>query len=375
MNRVILNPLFLEYFKDYNYFKNIINTIQKISLSKIEESYLRLFVSYPHSSAYDITHNKKMQDEKGHDKLNDNAYRRAKIILRKLERLKLIDLHKEKEKHPLNKKSYFLTDIGLFFIIKSHTLLRIDIQAMIKNYPYFKIFNDLLYPFINLDTLCSENIPIAILNEISLYIRKHCSQIENFISYTINKNDWGDETEWNWNSESLRKYLIDKYKYEWLEDAETKEHYDPIILRFFNKNKLNEHIDIRLRGDKTSGYLLNGTKKQKIIIPNIETFLIKFHLSKEEKIGRSFSHYYTMRESKFLFSLLSASTSYTFDISVLFSKDKKFIRSLEAAKKDFDNFYLSIKNPYKYSLDAQVIKELQELAYKRYKDDNDNLSR
>ena len=72
-----------------------------------------------------------------------------------------------------------------------------------------------------------------------------------------------------------------------------------LILRFFNKNKRSQYIDIRLRfkGDKTYGYLINGTKKKKqeIIIPNIETFLIKFHLSKEEKIGRSFSNYYTMK--------------------------------------------------------------------------------
>ena len=262
MNRVILNPLFLEYFKDYNYFKNIINTLQKIGLSKIEESYLRLFISYPLASAYDITHNEKMQAEIGHDKLNDNdnAYRRAKIILRKLEDLKLIDLPKEKEKNPRNKKSCFLTDIGLFYFIKSPTFLSIDIQAMIRNYPKFKIFKDLLYPFITLDTLCSENIPIDILHAISLYIQKHCAKIENFILYIKNKNNW-KEISWNFNTEMLRKYLIDKYKYKWLENAETKEYYDPIILRFFSKNKHNEYIDIRLRGDKTFGYLINGTKK------------------------------------------------------------------------------------------------------------------
>ena len=76
------------------------------------------------------------------------------------------------------------------------------------------------------------------LNAISLYIQKHCSKIENFISYTINNNNWGDETEWNWDSESLREYLIDKYKYKWLENAETKEYYDPTILRFFNKKNI-----------------------------------------------------------------------------------------------------------------------------------------
>ena len=189
--------------------------------------------------------------------------------------------------------------------------------------------------------------------------------------YAINKNNWGDEIEWNWNTEALRKYLIDKYKYNWLENAETKENYDQTILKFFNKNKCSQYIDIRLRlkGDKISGYLKGKrTKKQEIIIPNIETFLIKFNLSKEEKIGRSFSNYYTMGSSKFIFSLLSASTSCTFDISLLFSKDENFIRSLEAAKEDFDNFYLSIKNPYQYSFDALIVKDLWELSYQRDKD-------
>jgi hypothetical protein len=111
-----LNPLFLQYFKDYTYFKNIINIIQKIRLSEIEESYLRLFVSYSYS-AYDIGHNK-IQEEIGHNKLNDNTYRRAKNILLKLKKLKLIDFIIEKEKNPHNRKSYFLTNNGLFYIIK-----------------------------------------------------------------------------------------------------------------------------------------------------------------------------------------------------------------------------------------------------------------
>jgi hypothetical protein len=302
-----MNPYFLECFKDYNYFKSIINIIQKICLSKIEVSYLHLFVRYPHYTAYAIEHDKKILDEKGEYKLNNNAYRRTKITLRKLHKLKLIKLDKEKEKNPLKKKFYSLTDIGLFYIIKSPNFLSIDIQAMIRNYPNFKIFN-LLYPFINIDTLCSENIPRDILNAISLYIQKHCSNIENFISFVKNKNNW-NEISWNWKIEKLRKYLIDKYKYEWLENAEDKEDNEQTNLIFFNKNKnkCSQSINIRLRfkGDKPYGYLISGTKKKKkeIPIPNIETFLIKFHLSKEESIGRSFSNYYTMRDSEFLFSL------------------------------------------------------------------------
>ena len=85
-----------------------------------------------------------------------------------------------------------------------------------------------------------------------MYIQHICSTIKNFILFAINKNNWSDEIEWNWNTEALRKYLIDKYKYNWLENAETKENYDQTILKFFNKNKCSQYIYIRLRlkGDK-----------------------------------------------------------------------------------------------------------------------------
>ena len=365
-----MNPLFLEYFKDYNYFKNIINTIKNIRLNKNQELYLLYFVLHPHYSAYDIKRNKKEEDEKG-DVTFDISYRQTKNILNKLCKLRLIVL--DKEINPHNKKSYSLTDIGLFYIIRMPTFLSIDIQAMFRNYPDFKIFKDLLYPFIKLESLCSENIPVNILNAIHFYIQKYCSKIESFISFVKTKKNW-NVISWNWNIEKLRKYLIDKYKYEWLENAEDKEDNEQTNLIFFNKNKCSQSIDIRLRfkGDKSYGYLIIRTKKKKkeIPIPEIETFLINFHhLSKEESIGRSFSNYYTSESSKFMFSLLSASTNFTYNISVLFSKDENFIQSLETAKVDFDNFYLSVKNPYQYSQEALLAKGLWELSCQRNKDD------
>ena len=134
--------------------------------------------------------------------LNNSAYRQAKNILSKLCKLKLIELDNEKEKNPHKKKCYSLTDIGLFYIIRMPTFLRIDIQAMIKNYPNFKIFKDLLYPFIKLETLRSENIPIDILNAISLYIQKYCLKIENFISLCKKQKQLGMRYGWNWDKKN-----------------------------------------------------------------------------------------------------------------------------------------------------------------------------
>ena len=244
---------------------------------------------------------------------------------------------------------------------------------MIKNYPNFKMFKDLVYPFIKLDTLRSENIPVNILNAIFLYIQQYCLKIEKFVHYSKNKVKW-DEYGWNWDEDKLREYLIDNYlcKYKWLENSGTEEYFDPPSLKFFNKNKSRRqyiYIKLRLKGDKIYGYLIGkGTKIKEIIIPKIETFLINFHqLSKKEAIGRSFSNYYSPESSKFVFLLLSSFTGYTSQTSGLFSKDENFIRALEAAKEEFDNFYLAIKNPSQYSLEALIEKDLRELAYKRYK--------
>ena len=105
----------------------------------------------------------------------------------------------------------------MFYIVRLPTFLRTDIKAMIRNYPDFKMFKDLLYPFIKLDTLCSKDISIDILNAISLYLQQYCSDIENFI-YSKNKVNW-HKYSWNWDEDKLREYLIDKYldKYKWLE--------------------------------------------------------------------------------------------------------------------------------------------------------------
>jgi hypothetical protein len=325
----------------------------------MEESYLLFFVYYPHYSAYGIE-KKNMQNKKD-IKINDTAYRRGKIILNKLYKLKLIDLDK-KEKNPRKRKSYFLTDRGLFYIMRLPTFLSIDIQSMIRNYPNFRIFKEFLYPFIKLDSLCSTNIPIGTLNTISLHLQKQYLKIENFIFNNKNRQDW-NEDRWMWNREKLRKYLIEKYNYKWLENADVEENYEKMnIIYFNNNNELTDYIEVRLRGDKTSGYLINGSKKNKKeeISTNIKKFLIKWSFSEEECIGRAFSTLYNVTSSEFIFSILSTFHSFDIDSLLIFSKDEKFLRSLEIAKGDFNKIYLSIKNPYEYSIESRLAKNFIE---------------
>ena len=106
-------------------------------------------------------------------KLNTTAYTKNKIIARQLCKLQLIDHDKIiEEKNPRKKKNYYLTELGIYYIVKRPIFLKIDIRSIIKNFPNLKIFEDLLYPFINKDTISASNFPISILILISSYLQK-----------------------------------------------------------------------------------------------------------------------------------------------------------------------------------------------------------
>ena len=258
---------------------------------------MNFFVYYPHTSPYDIEPDRKMSDDDGlRIIINTKNYRHAKIVVNKLYKLKLIESYIKKTPENRDKKYFFLTDIGLLYIIRSPDFLRLDVQAMIKNYPNLKIFKDLLYPFITLDTLCSSYIPINIKKQISVYIHGHYSKIENFIFYTENKPNW------------------------------------------YNDNNL-------ISNDKKFQDNLN-TKK----------LSIKYSSSKEDEIGKAFSPFYTVSSSEFIFQILSSFHDFTLDKLLLLSKDKKFIQSLKTAKKDFDTIYSSIKEPHANSIETRLSK-------------------
>lgn len=72
-----------------------------------------------------------------------------------------------------------------------------------------------------------------------------------------------------------------------------------------------------------------------------------------------------MTHSEFVFCLLAAFRSFNLDVLLLFSKDEKFIRSLEIAKEEFNKIYLSIKNPSKHSIESRLAKNFLEIFLPR----------
>lgn len=372
-----MDPYILKCFKDYSYFLNIIRNLRNIKLNGVEQQYLYFFVYHPYSSPYDIEPDRIMLDDTGL-RTNTNKYRRAKIVVNKLHKLNLLKRDTaRKEKNPHKKNCYYLSEIGLFYIIRSSNFLHIDVQTLIKNYSHLKIFQTFLYPFIKLDTVCSPAIPINIQN-ISLYIQKQYLKIENFIFNNENRQDWNKDR-WNWDIEKLRNHLIKKYSYKWLENADVEENYERMNITYFNNNnKLTDNIEVRLRGDKTSGYLINGTRKKKKeeITTDIKNFIIKLSLSKEECIGRAFSTLYNATPTGFIFFILSTFHSFNIDSLLIFSKDEKFLRSLETTKKDFNKIYQSIKNPYKYATEILITKNfLETFLPKEIQTINDKVNR
>ena len=150
-----MDPYIYKYYLNFNYFLENIQQVRSIKINEVEQQYLYCFVYNPQASPYDIASDKKMLVESGLDiKLNSKNYRRAKIVVKKLYNLKLICLtSKKNHKNLHDKKFYSLTDLGLFYLFRSPNFLRINIQTIIKNYSHFKMFDDLLYPYIQLGDL------------------------------------------------------------------------------------------------------------------------------------------------------------------------------------------------------------------------------
>jgi hypothetical protein len=355
-----LDPYKLKYYSDYEYYLNINNKLKDIELNDIQEKSLYYFACNPYTSPYAKSKEKKINDFGiGYEKLNTTKYTKNKIIARQLCKLQLIDYDKiMEEKNHRNKKNYYVTELGIYYIMKRPIFLKIDIQSIIKNFPNLKIkiFEDLLYPFIKKDTICSSNFPTRILMLISSYIQKQYLNIENFILYAENKEVW-EEKRLILNEGKLQNYLIKryKYKYQWLETADTEQNDDDedTIIKFVNIDQPSEYLEVRLRKDWLVIYLMNGIKKRKIPtnIPNI--FQYERFFSREECINRSFSNWYSPGYLEFISSILPALTI-DYKTATLFLQDKNFIRSLNKTKKEFENIYKSIKNPSKYSRETQM---------------------
>lgn len=370
----------LKYYLAYKYYLSLNRKLKDIKLNEIQEEYLVYFAFNSHTSPYDVSFDKKINDFGGESiKLNTTAYTKAKLIVRQLYNLKLIELDtKSEEKNSHNKKFYSLTELAVFYIMKHPIFLKINIRSIIKKFPNLKIFEDLLYHFIKKVTLCSIHFPERILDQISSYIQKQYLKIENFFLHTENKTDW-NEKRLILNEGKLQNYLFEKYKhkYKWLETADTEQNFDGTIIKFFNACNTSTYLEVRLRENKILIYLKDGTKikKKPIIIPNIKKFQSELSFSKEECIDRAFSSYYGSHSFEFISSILPAFRIFNFDTARLFLKDKNFIQSLDKSKKEFDKIYMSIKNPYDYSLDAIIQKDLLGGIYskKLKRSDNENI--
>lgn len=276
--------------------------------------------------------------------------------------MNLIELDKIGDEKSNRKKNFYsLTELGVFYVMRSPIFSRINIQNIIKKFPNLKIFEDLLYPFIKKDTLCSSNFPLPILEHISSYLQKHYLKIESFFLHTDNKIDWS-EKRWILIEGRLQNYLIKKYKhkYNWLETAEIEQNFNGTIIKFFNVSKPLIYLEIRLHENEIIIYSVGeSNKKRKIeILPNLKEFQSKIIISNEEGIDRAFSVYYRSRPFQFISFLLPALQIFNFDIAMLLSKDKDFVQSFDNAKEEFDKIHASIKKPCKYSLESIIQGEI-----------------
>lgn len=168
-------------------------------------------------------------------------YKNAKKDLRRLRDLKLLE-HDYKGKAAADhskqktgvKQFYKLSKYGVYNIITSNENMLFGIvKNLVLNYSNHLLFEIFLFPYIEIETL-SKNIDSNIFSEIFLYLHKCCKQVEDMvrsINYTANVKDgyltdqlfiWENIPREEYDTESLRSFLKQKFNWVWVEKAEIR---------------------------------------------------------------------------------------------------------------------------------------------------------
>src|SRR5215203_1873161 len=217
------------------------------------------------------------------------------------------------------------------------------IQNLFKNYPKSRIFQFLLYSFINVETLISPGINPIILYNVSSYLIEFCKGIDIAISQIEKKENLNIKS-YVWNYKKLHKFIDKKYGYNWILD---NDFYNYDIVKFVNESNEDHYISFRLREGKHSIYIYNSKyKKGKILYQHDFIKQRAPIFSKEQKKVNLFMSLCDPSISKFVLSILSESIFYSLDpyTEKILTKDDKFIKALESAKSNFDKRYNHIMN-------------------------------
>lgn len=224
----------------FKYFRNLCLHSRNKTLNEREVSYLWYIAKHPVSSAYDI---------EPASKTNQSNYRYAKLALSKflrLELIKVVKLEKKKknQRHPSKKCS--LTDQGIFFLISRTKISRTELlQDLFKNYHNLNIFQYLVYPYINLETICSPRFDLHFLAGVGKYLVNSIQRMDEIVS-RIDKIDRSDKEIYFWNYNKLEGYLKKSFSYKFIDYLYSEEDFNDGYqqIRYFDEKNKNHSVTV-----------------------------------------------------------------------------------------------------------------------------------
>lgn len=279
-------------------------------------------------------------------KTNHTNYRYAKLTVRKLQNLKLIKLvklRKAKKKRKHVSKKYSLTDHGVFFLINNAKPFRTGLlMGLFKNYHNLNLFRFLVYPFMNMETLCSPKFDVPFLAGMKKHLVNSIEKMDHILSL-IEKKDRSDKEICIWIHNKLEHYLKKTFHYEFIDYLYSEEDFDDRyqkITYFDNKNK-NNYVTINYDKKTKKAYIYRKDKKiRKYEIPFAADYLIRYVVPYRVDIARTFHAFCGPKVEEFVMSVFpffkGPSESNILD---LIATDGQFRDALKATKRTFDIWY------------------------------------
>lgn len=322
----------------YEYFRILCLHTRTNTLKKRELLYLSYFVKHPVSSAYDI--------EPGR-KTNQSKYRYAKLALNKFHRLKLIKvtkLEKKKKNQRYPTKKYSLTDHGVFFLISHTKISRTELlQELFKNYHDLNIFQYLVYPFMNLETLLSPMFDFNSMMGVGKYLVNLIGRMDRIV-LLLQKRDRSDKEIYFWRTSRLESYLRNSHHCDFVDtfDSEEVDTYDGHHeITYFDKKNKNNYVTVRFDMKNKRAYILRKNRRfKKYEIPLISDYVATKLIPYNIDAARYFHAFCAPRVEEFVLSVSPFFEVTTVsNVRDLTAADRKFRDALKVTKDRFDIWY------------------------------------
>jgi hypothetical protein len=247
----------------------------------------------------------------------------------------------EKEDSEHSKKPGRLTSAGIYhLILKMRIMPGNIIKAILRNYGNHALFQPLLYPYINLDTLLKIT-DIRLVSRISLFLYECCREIEDF---GITKGGNITEQVFFWQrvpdnkneTSGLCHFLKQELNINWADHGKIEKRDDDNSLSISNNNNT---ISIKLDNTKTKATLkVNGHKRYEFKVETGPKGLLSIGAptkAVQEFVASSLFVGITQRVPALVFNLISDLERDSSNFHIL-SEDRRFMRTLKKTKTKFD---------------------------------------